>query len=251
MEEVVVAGASVPEVKGLSQIERVMDTFLEPSKTFNDILRDNSWWLPFLLMLLVSVATAFSIDKKVGFDRVAEQAVMQNSSAADQLAQLTPEQRAARMGVASVITKASVYAGGLLLLGVAAMVALLMWVSFNFGLGAQTTFGQNLAVFFYAYLPHLFLAVIESVLLWMGVNTENFDINFPVGTNVGYFFSDAPHWIRSGLSYLDLFGLWSLVLMVIGTAIISRKSKTQAGMIVVGWWLMAVLVTVGLTAARG
>ena len=128
---------------------------------------------------------------------------------------------------------------------------LLMWVSFNFGLGAQTTFGQNLAVFLYAYLPHLFLVVIEIVLLWLGVNTENFDINFPVGTNPGYYLSDAPRWIRTGLGFLDLFGLWSLALMVLGMAIISRKSKAQAAVVVVGWWLMAVLVTAGLTAVRG
>lgn len=251
MEEVTVAGESVPAVKSLSQTERVVDIFVAPSKTFTDILRSTSWWLPFLLMVVASAAMAFSIDRKVGFDRVTEQAVMQNPQAADQLAQLTPQQRAVRMSVATVITKDSVYASGVLLLVIAAVTALLMWVSFNFGLGAQTTFGQNLAVFLYAYLPHLFLVVIEIVLLWLGVNTENFDINFPVGTNPGYYLSDAPRWIRTGLGFLDLFGLWSLALMVLGMAIISRKSKAQAAVVVVGWWLMAVLVTAGLTAVRG
>jgi hypothetical protein len=251
MEEVMVAGASVPEVKSLSQIERVVDIFVAPTKTFTDILRSASWWLPFLLMLLASVAAAFSIDKKVGFDRVTQMAVMQNPQAADQMAHLTPEEQAARMSIATVITKDSVYAGGLFLLAIAALGALLLWASFNFGLGAQTTYGQNLAVFLYAYLPHLFLVLLEIVFLWMGVNTENFDVNFPVGTSLGYYFSDAPNWIRTALSFLDLFGLWSLVLMVLGMAIISRRSKTQAAVIVVGWWLLSLLATAGLTAMRG
>ncbi len=251
MEEVIVAGASVPEKKGLSQMERVLNIFVAPGKTFTDILRSTSWWLPILLLLLVNVATAFSIDKKVGFDRVTQMAMMQNPQAADQLAQLTPEQQTARMSIATVITKDSVYAGGFLLLAIAALAALLMWASFNFGLGAQTTYGQNLAVFLYAYLPHLFLALLEIVFLWLGVNTENFDINFPVGTSLGYYFSDAPNWIRTALSFLDLFGLWSLVLMVLGMAIVSRRSKTQAAVIVVGWWLLSLLATAGLTAMRG
>ena len=33
----------------LSQGERVIDTFIAPSKTFTDILRSQSWWLPFLI----------------------------------------------------------------------------------------------------------------------------------------------------------------------------------------------------------
>ena len=57
---------------GLSQVERVLDAFVVPSKTFADILRSTSWWLPFLLAAVVSVGMAFTIDKQVGFDRVVE-----------------------------------------------------------------------------------------------------------------------------------------------------------------------------------
>ena len=39
------------EVTGLSQVERVVDTFVAPSKTFADILRSTSWWLPFLIQI--------------------------------------------------------------------------------------------------------------------------------------------------------------------------------------------------------
>ena len=52
MSDIVVgAEASTP----LSQVERVLDTFIAPSKTFHDILRDTSWWLPWLLGVLVTL----------------------------------------------------------------------------------------------------------------------------------------------------------------------------------------------------
>ena len=38
----------------LSQAERVVDTFVAPRKTFTDIRRSASWWLPFVLMVLSS-----------------------------------------------------------------------------------------------------------------------------------------------------------------------------------------------------
>ena len=38
---------------GLTQLERVSNTFTAPSKTFNDIAAGNkSWWLPFLIMIV-------------------------------------------------------------------------------------------------------------------------------------------------------------------------------------------------------
>ena len=44
--------------KPLSQVERVVDTFVAPTATFTDILRSTSWWLPFLLLVLVTTGVA-------------------------------------------------------------------------------------------------------------------------------------------------------------------------------------------------
>jgi hypothetical protein len=45
-----------PEAAGLSQWQRVTNTFTAPSKTFEDIKRGHkSWWLPFVIIALVSL----------------------------------------------------------------------------------------------------------------------------------------------------------------------------------------------------
>lgn len=105
MEDVRSAGATASPAIGLTQTERVINTFIAPSKTFNDILRSSSWWLPFLLILIVTAASAFAVDKKIGFEAVAEHTIQQNSKAAEQMAQLTPDQRAKQMSIATVFTK--------------------------------------------------------------------------------------------------------------------------------------------------
>jgi hypothetical protein len=234
------------EAQPLSQVERVVDTFIAPIKTFTDVLRSTSWWLPFLLAVIVSAASAFAIDKNVGFDRVAEQQVAQSPSQADRLAQLTPDARAAQMHGRAVGTKYSTYASGVFILLITAIFALLNWAGLNFGLGAKTTFGQNFAVAMYASLPRLFIGLLNIVFLYAGVNTENFDLSNPVGTNLGYYLTDSPHWIRTSLTFFDIFGLWTLVLSVIGCAIIARKSYQQAAYVVVGWWLFFLVLTAGL-----
>ncbi len=41
---------AAPEGAGLTQWQRVVDTFTAPSKTFEDIKRGNkSWWLPLII----------------------------------------------------------------------------------------------------------------------------------------------------------------------------------------------------------
>jgi hypothetical protein len=247
MGDILVAGAGVPE--GLSQAERVVDTFVAPSKTFTDILRSTSWWLPFLLIVIFAAGSGFAIDKKIGFDRVVEQQISQSPKQADQMAQLSPDQHAMQMNIRTVITKDATYAGGFFFLIIVAIAALLNWASMNFGFGAKTTFGQNFAVMMYASLPMIFIYLLNVILVYAGVNTENFDMKNPVGTNLGYYMTGAAPWIRTALSFFDIFRLWSLALTVIGTAIISRKSKGQAAIVVVGWWIVSVLVIAGVTAA--
>jgi hypothetical protein len=242
--------ALAAETKPLSQVERVMDTFVAPSKTFTDILRSTSWWLPFLLATVVSMASAFAINQKIGFDAVAEQSIQQNAKQEEQMSQMEPAARAKQIHIIGVTMKYSFYASGVIILAFTAVLSLLNWASFNFGFGARTTFGQNFAVCMYAGLPRMFLAVLNIILVYAGVNTENFDLNNPVGTNIGYYLTDSPQWLKTAGSFFDIFGLWTLALMVIGTSIIAKKSKGQAAIVVVGWWVIGLLISTGMAALR-
>ena len=127
--------------------------------------------------------------------------------------------------------------------------ALGLWASFNFGLGAKTTYGQMFAVWIYAALPKSLMAILASVLLFANVNTESFDIRNPTGTNLAYYMPDAGAGLKVVLSFFDLFGLWALALLILGTSIVSRKSRGQAAAIVVGWWVLIMLVAAGFAAA--
>ncbi len=237
--------------RGLSEVERVVDVFVAPSKTFSDILRSTRWWLPFLLLVLVSVASTVVVDRQVGFQRVAENQIRQNPKQEDKLASLTPEQKAAQMGGMAKGYKYSSYGSFVFILVFVAIFALLYWASFNFGLGAQTTFGQMFAVWMYASLPKLLIGLLSIVTLLFGNSADAFDMKNPVGTNPAYYMLDAAGWLKAALGFIDVIGLWQLVLLVIGTAIVARVSRGKAAAVVVGWWLVGMVVSVGLAAAFG
>jgi hypothetical protein len=231
---------------GLSQIERVVDVFIAPSKTFTDILRSSNWLLPFILMVVIGFGSAFAIDRTIGFTAVTEQAIAKNSMSSDRINGLPADQRAKVVQQQAVITKYSTYCSFVFILIVVAIHALLLWATFNFGLGAKTKYGQVFAVIMFAGLPKALVWVLSIVLLFSGVGLENFDAQNPVGTNLGYYLT-AP-WMKALGSGLDIFGLWGLALLVLGMSIISKKTIGQAAAVVVGWWVLGMLVLTGITA---
>src|ERR1039458_8771937 len=123
--------AVVEETTGLSQMERVVNVFLAPAKTFRDILRSTSWWLPFLLMLVSSIATAFVVQRQVGFEQAYENQVRMSPNTQERLANLTPEQKAQNDKYAVAATKYITYGSFLLITGFLALYALILWASFN------------------------------------------------------------------------------------------------------------------------
>ncbi len=233
----------------LSQVGRVVDTFVAPSKTFSDILRSASWWLPCLLMILGSLASAYVVQHQVGFERVNENQIHSSPKQEEAMNQLTPEQRASRMAIGAKITGYITYGIPVILLISFAIYALILWGAFNFILGAATTFGQVFATCFYASLPYLLLNVLLILTLYFSGNAEAYDYKNPVGTNAAYYMTDIAPWLKALLARIDLIQLWTLALTVYGMAIIARKSIMQSAVVVVGLWLLMTVLTVGSAAA--
>ena len=240
--------AAVPSQR-LGQMGRVVDAFVAPTKTFTDILRSASWWLPFVLMVVFSCASSYTVAKQVGFERVYENQLHNAPKQEDALNQLSPEERAKRMAIGVKFTQGITYAVPVFLVIGFAFYALVLWGSFNFGLGATAKFGQVMAVCFYAALPYLITNILMIVMLLFGGNAEAFDIKNPVGTNPAYYMPDASPVVRALANRLDLIQLWTLGLTVLGMATITRKTVMQSAMIVVGFWVVVTLVTVGFAAA--
>jgi hypothetical protein len=234
---------------GLTQVARVVDTFVAPTKTFADILRSTSWWLPFLLAVLVTVGVTFTIDKQVGFDRVVENVIHSSPKQEDQLASLTPEQRATRLKGMAAGYRYTSYASPILILIFSAIGALVNWGSFNFGLGARTTYPQMFSVWMYAALPRLLSGLLTIITLCFGGNADSFDLKNPVGTNIAYYLPDAAPWLKSALGFFDIIGIWNVILLIIGTSIVAKVSRGRAAAIVVGWWVLILIISIATAAA--
>jgi hypothetical protein len=233
-----------PNATGLSQFERVADTFVAPSKTFKDILRDASWWLPLLLLIVFGTASTYVVQKEVGFDRAYLNQLHSTPTQEDRINNLPADQKAHALDLGAKITGYFAYGAPVLIVIVLAIYSLILWAAFNFGLGAQTTFWQVFAVSFYAALPYLILNILMVATIYLGGNAEAFNYKNPVGTNPAYYLPDAAGWLKGLLGSLDVIKLWSVALQVVGMAIIAKKTIAQSAVVVGIFWLLGVIVAI-------
>ena len=252
------AAASVPPIPGsadpgappLSQGARIVNTFIAPSKTFTDIRRSASWWLPWLLISIFSVAFIQVMAKQITFEQISRNQIAR-SARADQFDKLPPDQQAKQIRLSSKIISYFAYGSPAMILFYFLIETVVLWATFNIGCGAQTTFSQAYAIVMYAALPGVIGAILGIVSLFAGINPEGFDINNPVGTNLAYYLDPdtTGKFLRSMASTIDVISIWSVILIGIGFACTSKVKRSTAIAVVAIWFVLFKLLGASLAAA--
>jgi hypothetical protein len=242
-------GTAELERPGLTQIQRILYIFTAPSKTFTDILRNTTWWLPFLLSAILSYGFIFVMVSHVGWDKLTENGVKQNPKAAEQMASMPAEQRAQAMKFSMVVTKAITYSVPVIGLIFATLAALVLWGTINFGFGGSSTFGQVFAVWIYGTLPLALQGILGIITMFAGMDPDSFNPQNPVGSNIGYYLSnEVPKWLTTFATSIDIFLIWAMILVGIGLAIVGKVKRSAGLTAVFGWWLLLLIVRMGIAA---
>jgi hypothetical protein len=237
---------------GLSQMQRVTNTFTAPSKTFADIkLGNRSWWLPFVLMLLTFAVYYGAITAKIGWGQVYQNEQRNAPEFAKRMMENAPPERRAAQEKAGPVTQAvqtAIAPFGILLLDVIAAAVLLATI--NFGFGGKATFGGLFAVTLYAGLVMWPVRWLLAALTTFFVDPESFNIQNAAPTNVGAFFprGETPLTLYAFLSSLDAVTVWCMVVTGIGVATVAGVKRSSGYIAVFGWWVVGILIGVGVAA---
>jgi hypothetical protein len=234
----------------LSQVERVTNVFVAPSKTFADLKRDSSWWLPFIVISIFSLIFVATVDKKIGFDQVADTALANMSdSQKARLEQAPPEQQQQQAKMMRAGFKYGSYASPVIILILFAIFAAVYMGAFNFGLGAEISYKQAFAVVMFGSVPSIARSLLAVISIFALGSPENFNLENPVATNPGILVSVAQHpALYKLLASLDIVTIWCLVVTGIGFATISKVKRGTAIGMILGIYAVVVLVQVGFKA---
>ncbi len=233
---------------GLSEPERILNTFIAPNKTFADIRRNASWWVPWLLLAVTSLAFSIAFARRVGWETVMEQQIAKNPTASARMDAMKPEQRERILALQVKVASAFAYCAPLINLLWFVIAGAVAMAIFNFAFGAEIRFKESLAVFTYANLPLALSAILTIVSIYASSTPETININNPLASNPAYFLDAANsrllYWLAS---CLDAFGIWVIVLLGIGYGALSKKVKPATAMAI---FFVIYAVFKGLSALR-
>jgi hypothetical protein len=243
------SASSVPPVEQppLSEVERVADTFIAPSKTFTDLRRKASWWVPFVLLSIASWVLVAVADKKLGMEKVVENQMALSPKQAERLDQLSPEQRAAQIQTIVKVNRIVGYAYPVILVIFVVIISAVMLGTFNLGFGAHVTFNQAMAISMYASLPGIIKVLIAVLAISVG-GGESFTFQNPVASNLSGLVDSSNHALYSIATSLDVFTIWSIVLTGLGYACVTKLKRGTAMAVAFGWWAVVVLAGAAVAA---
>ena len=223
--------APEPAAPGLSEGQRLTNVFFAPTKTFEDLKRNPSWWVPFIISAVFGLMVGIVTVQKVDMRQFAQQQIEKSPLAQRQLEQLTPEQREQNLALRAAITKGTFYAIPVFqLLGGLITAAVLMAV-FNFMLGGEVSFARGLGVAFYASIPLVIRSILLIISLLTSSDPSTIDLaGNPMPTNPGFFLDPQGNKVLYSLaSALDIFTIWYVVLLGLGFAAASMNRKPTKG----------------------
>ncbi|HVP63696.1 MAG TPA: hypothetical protein VMT82_02300 [candidate division Zixibacteria bacterium] len=208
----------------MSEVQRVACTFYDPGRTMSDIARNASWWVPWVIVSIVSLLFVFTVEKRVGWDQAIERQIMKNPKTAEQFDRMPAEQREKALEMGAKIGKGFAYGSPIMILLATAIIAGVLLGVFNFGFGAQLKFMQMMAISFYAGLVGIIKSLLAIATLFI-IEPDGFQLDNPLASNLGVLVDSSNKFLFRFASSFDIFSLWVVGLMALGVSRNSPKVK--------------------------
>lgn len=228
----------------MNEPARLAGVFYEPGKVFADAAEQPRWLAPIVVGIVVALALTYAISSHIGW----EQTMRQTFAANPRIAELPADQREQLIARSAKFASIAGWAGS-----VAAppffilVIAGVLTGIFNGLLGTELKFKQMFSITAYAFLARGLYTVLVILILYLKP-PEDFNIQVSPFSPAAYMSrADNPKWLMSLAGSLDLFTLWTIVLLAIGFSVAAKKlsfSKALIGIAIP--WLVVVAATMVL-----
>ena len=218
-----------------NSFERIIGIFTSPTKTFESIARKPDWFIPLIVMLLFAAATGFIASDRIDFEGTMREQLEGN--------RMTEEQREKAIEMGGGMQKAGPYLGVLFTPIILLIIAGLIMLGHKI-MGGAGDFGAYFSVAVYGWFPQFIKGLLVTIILLAGEPKTINEMMVAAYSNPGFLADPSTNPVLFAfLTKLDVFTIWSLILMTIGYSIVSRGSRMRSAVIVVGLWAVYVAIS--------
>ena len=232
----------------MNEAARIFGVFYEPGKVFADVAQKPRWIAPILVSILMGCALVYTISTHIGWDQTIRKTLANNP----RMAELPADQREKAIATGTKFASGFGWVGAIA--GAPIFVLIIAGVLtgiFNGLLGAEVRFAQGFAITAYALLVRAVLSGLLILLAFLKP-PEEFDLQVSPFSPAAYMNRlDNPKWLMALAGTLDLFTIWSIVLLAIGFSVAAKKLSFSKALITIAIpWLILVAAQVGLQSMQ-
>jgi hypothetical protein len=230
---------------------RVIGALVSPVKTFRSIAERPTWGVALAVLLIVSTLVGVLANKRID-PNDARQSVQQRMEKSGQ--QPTPEQVDQAMTTMAKVTAVTIWLIPVFVLVAYLLIALLFFGAFRFFGGSEISYKSSFATAVHGFMPGMVAALLTLPVILTHQHLKLKDVQGGnlLASNAGAFAPDSvgPA-VRSLLTSVDFFSIWTLILLVIGYKATAKVSTANAATVAVVLWALYVAVKVGFAALFG
>jgi hypothetical protein len=230
----------------MNVLSRFAGVFFEPGKVFADIAERPSfaWVPPMVVAILMGVGFSYAVSTHIGWEQIVRKTLVNNPRAAD----LTPEQRE------QAVERGAKFGGAIAWVGAVVgppfftmIIAGILTGLFNAMLGTDLKFSTMFSISAYAFLIRGLYSILLILIMYLKP-PEEFDIQLSPFSIGGYLNrQETPKWLFSLAGSIDLFTIWTIVVLAIGFSVASKKlSFTKSLTAIAAPWLLWVVALMAL-----
>jgi hypothetical protein len=213
-----------------------------PAETFDDIARRPDILAPLALLLVISIASTAVLVPRMDFETMIRTQLQQSGGEMKE----ADLDRAVRMGQAAA--KVFAYCSPLLAVVFYVVIAAVLLLAFRL-FGGEGNFKQALSVTLYAWIPLTLFSIILTLVAFSHGTIDPATMATVVKSNPAFLVDfNEQRVLFALLSSLDVFLIWTLILLSFGFSSVSRLSKWTSAAIVFSIWIATVIVKVGFAA---
>lgn len=231
-----------------SSFGRLIGVLVSPGKTFRSIAERPTWLVPFLVLLILSLAVGWLVQTRVDpeemvryqlgkfADRMPPEQIDEMIRSAENV---TPAQQALQIGIGIPVAALFYAVISALFLGIFKL------------LGSEMTFKQSLSTYLYGSMPMAVAALINLPLILTRDSVSPEEVlggGVLVASPAILASEETSAVIRSLLGSLNFFTLWTLALLILGYRAVAKVSLAASSGAVITLWLLWVAGKAGWAA---
>ena len=221
----------------IGPVGRVFGVLFSPGKTFEDIARKPSWLFPVILSTILGIGVAFALNQRVDWRDIASKRIEESSRAS----QLSAEQKERQLDISAKVSPIVAYVIGVCTPWIVALlVGAVMLGAFNLLRGANANFSTALGIVSHSYVVFLIHGLLFILILYLKP-PGTVDIENPVASNLAAFFPQGTaKWIVTFGTGVDIFSIWTTILIGLGFATFNPRKLKTGGAIGIAFAVWAV-----------